>query len=165
MKARIRGVQTHMQRFDFFFGLTLGDCLLRNADNLGAGLQSKGPICCRGKNHGHENTVKAISLMRSDEGYGLLWQKVIQNAERKGVAKPSLPRQKRMPACFENGNVVPEYHETAEAYFRQIYFEAIDHLVNAIQERFDLPDFAMYANAEHLLLKCVRGEVFEEEYN
>ncbi|CAG2203109.1 unnamed protein product [Mytilus edulis] len=109
-------------------------------------------------------TVKAISLMRSDEAYGLFWQKVIQNAERKGVAEPCLPRQKRMPARFETGNAVPEYHDTTQAYFRQIYFEAIDHLVNAIEDRFDTPDFAIYANAEQLLIKCVRGEVFEEEF-
>ena len=34
MKARIRGVQAHMQKFEFFFGSSLAELLLRNADNL-----------------------------------------------------------------------------------------------------------------------------------
>lgn len=41
MKARIRGVQAHMQKFDFFFGSSLAEVLLRNADNLSKTLQCK----------------------------------------------------------------------------------------------------------------------------
>lgn len=93
MKARIRGVQSHMLRFDFFFRLTLGECLLRNADNLSADLQSKDLTAAEGKSMSMK-TVKAISLMRSDEAYTLFWQKVIQNAERIGVEEPCLRGKK-----------------------------------------------------------------------
>ena len=39
--ARIQGVASQMQNFDFFFGLVLGECVLRNVDNLSKTLQSK----------------------------------------------------------------------------------------------------------------------------
>ena len=34
MKARIRGVQVHMQQFEFIFGLMLGRNLLQHTDSL-----------------------------------------------------------------------------------------------------------------------------------
>ncbi|VDH97576.1 Hypothetical predicted protein [Mytilus galloprovincialis] len=34
MKLWEWSLQSHMLRFDFFFGFTLGECILRNADNL-----------------------------------------------------------------------------------------------------------------------------------
>ena len=49
MKARIRGVASHMRTFDCYFGLTLGECLLRSADNLSATLQAKGISAAEGK--------------------------------------------------------------------------------------------------------------------
>ncbi|CAC5378353.1 unnamed protein product [Mytilus coruscus] len=106
MKARVRGVEAHMQRFDFFFGLSqfgLGECLLRTADNLSAGLQTKDLSAAEGK-------------------------KVTKFAQLKGVDEPCLPRQKRMPTRLETGNAEPHYHETPEGYFRQIYLEAVDYL-------------------------------------
>ena len=39
MKARIYGVQSQMQQFDFFFGVTLGELILRHTDNLSHTLQ------------------------------------------------------------------------------------------------------------------------------
>ena len=39
--ARIRGVAAQMQLFDFFFGLVLGESLLRNTDNLSRTLQKQ----------------------------------------------------------------------------------------------------------------------------
>ena len=50
MNARIRGVQVHMLTFDFFYGLTLGECLLRHAENLSATLQTKDLSASEGKN-------------------------------------------------------------------------------------------------------------------
>ena len=37
--ARIRGVAAHMQSFEFFFGLVLGEILLHHTDNLSKTLQ------------------------------------------------------------------------------------------------------------------------------
>ena len=41
MKARIRGVQKHMDDFDFYFGVALGETLLRHSDKLSAALQKQ----------------------------------------------------------------------------------------------------------------------------
>ena len=38
--ARITGVKAQMEKFDFLFGLCLGDCILHHTDNLSKTLQS-----------------------------------------------------------------------------------------------------------------------------
>ena len=40
---------------------------------------------------------------------------------------------------------------TVEDEFRQIYFDALDHITNAIEERFDQLSFKAYANLEVIL--------------
>ena len=40
MKSRIVGVASEMKSFDFFFGVMLGEMLLRHSDNLSKALQA-----------------------------------------------------------------------------------------------------------------------------
>ena len=39
MKARIQGVAAKMMKFDFFFGVSLGEVIMRHTDNLRRALQ------------------------------------------------------------------------------------------------------------------------------
>lgn len=48
--ARIRGVAAQMTSFDFFFGLVLGEMLLRHCDNLSKTLQNPHLSAARGAN-------------------------------------------------------------------------------------------------------------------
>ena len=50
MKARIRGVKSMMITFDFYFGCSLGEQLLRQIDNLRRALQDSSTSAARGKN-------------------------------------------------------------------------------------------------------------------
>ena len=48
MKARIRGVKSMMTTFDFYFGCTVGDQLLRQTDNLHRALQDSSTLAAQG---------------------------------------------------------------------------------------------------------------------
>ena len=48
MKARIRGVQSMMTTFNFYFGCTLGEQLLRQTDNLSRALQDSSTSAAQG---------------------------------------------------------------------------------------------------------------------
>ena len=50
MKARILGVASQMEKFDFFFALELGRNILCMADNLSRSLQAKLMSACEGQN-------------------------------------------------------------------------------------------------------------------
>ena len=55
------------------------------------------------------------------------------------------------------GNAEPTYPDTACDHYRKIYFEAVDHLISSLKERFNQPAFKVYANLETLLLKAAKG--------
>ena len=83
--------------------------------------------------------------------------------ESQSVNEPHLPRQRKRPRRFEEGTSQGFYHDTPKDYYRQYYFEAIDVLVNCIQERFDQPGYKVYVRLESLLIKACKNEDFEEE--
>ena len=47
---------------------------------------------------------------------------------------------------------------TAQDYYRRIYFEAIDLMMNAIDQRFDQPSFDTYEKMESLLIKTLNSQ-------
>lgn len=163
MKARIRGVQAHMKKFDFLFGLILGETLLRNADNLSATVQRKDMTAAESKSVAMK-TAKTLSSLRTDENFDLFWGKVNKIAELECVDNPALPRQRKMPARYETGNAQAEYHSSVQSYFRHIYFEAIDLTVSSIKGRYDNKDFNLHLQVEQLLLKCVTKSEYESEF-
>ena len=52
---------------------------------------------------------------------------------------------------------------TAQNYYRRIYFEAIDLMMNAIDQRFDQPSFDTYAKMESLFIKTLNLQDKSEE--
>ena len=61
------------------------------------------------------------------------------------------------PAHFE-GTAVPEYSSDGKTMFRQMYFEAINLITNAVKDRFNQPGFELYCNLEDLLLRAFSGK-------
>ena len=57
------------------------------------------------------------------------------------MSGPILPRRTRAPRRIEIGTGEPTYPVTAQDYYRRIYFEAIDLMMNAIGQRFEQPSF------------------------
>ena len=55
------------------------------------------------------------------------------------IAKPVLPRNRRAPVGIEIGSGQPTFPETLEDHYRRIYFEALDLMVNEIEQRFSQP--------------------------
>ena len=52
----------------------------------------------------------------------------------------------------------PYHPETENAYFKAIYNEAVDTIINLIQERFQQPGFNVFGQVEELFLKSVNEE-------
>ncbi|XP_063436645.1 zinc finger MYM-type protein 1-like [Mytilus trossulus] len=163
MKARIRGVQAHMQKFEFFFGSSLAEVLLRNADNLSKTLQYKDLSAAESKSIARK-TVQTLKSLRDDKCFNLFWENVIMKSRRKSVEEPVLPRKRRMPSRFETGTATAEFHSTPKDFYRQKYYQAVDHIVQAITNRFEQEDFTIYLNTEQVLLKCTKGVDFSEEF-
>ena len=78
------------------------------------------------------------------------------------MSGPMLPRRTCAPRRIEIGTGELTYPVTAQDYYRQIYFEAIDLMMNAIDQRFDQwfdqPSFDTYAKMESLLIKTLNSQ-------
>ena len=140
--GRIIGCKAQMTDFDFFFGLNLGILLYRHTDNLSKTLQAKKMSAINAYNVA-TLTKKVLINLRSDEAFQMFY-KVGKNSKKiDSISEPKLQRKRRAPARFEIGEGEPAFHETVEDKYRQIYFEAVDLPVSAIENRLNSLDSAL----------------------
>ena len=66
--ARVRGVAAQMQRFEFFFGLLLGETLFRHSDNLSRTLQRKDYSAVEGQMAAGK-TITTLQKIRSEDSF------------------------------------------------------------------------------------------------
>lgn len=161
IRARILGVQAQMKSFDYFFGTSLAYLVLRHSDNLSSTLQDK-DMSAVGGQEVVKMTVKTLKSLRSDERYKLFWENVCQKASTLGVDDPVLPRKRRRPQRYEDGNSTEYHPDSPEVYYKPIFFESIDLIVNCIEQRFNQPGFKTYSQLQNLLFCAIRGEDYKE---
>ena len=83
MKARIRGVQSMMTTFNFYFGCTLGEQLLRQTDNLSRALQDSSTSAAQG-NRLAQDVVKTLLKDRTDTSFSLFWARIYRDSDHWG---------------------------------------------------------------------------------
>ena len=160
VRARIVGYKAQMERFDFFFGLHLGERLYSHTDNLSKTLQGTKMAAVSGQRLANL-TKETLTKMRTDQSFDYLYANVVRKSEVEGVGEPTLPRKRRTPARLEVGAGAPSYPKTAKDHFRRVYYEAIDLIVSAIDQRFNQESFSSYAQMETLLVKAANDEDYE----
>ena len=119
-------------------------------------------MCCRSSNKKH--TVATPKKMSTDENFHLFWEDVKQ----KDVDALKLSRKRRAPTRVEeffDGKASPEYANDVVSHYHIIYFESVDCLINAIEDRFDQEYSRTYFKLENLSLKEAKDNVFIQEYN
>lgn len=79
--------------------------------------------------------------------FQLIINLVLRDQSRVGISVPCLPRKCRTPQRFEVGLSAGSFHESPEDHYRQIYFEALDHAIEAIHDRFDQPGYRIWSNS------------------
>jgi len=107
-------------------------------------------------------TKRTLQEIRTDENFALFWQKVSQMASILEVSDPVLPQKRKVPKRFEIGSTPPEYCAEPKDYYRHIYFEGLDLLVQAIADRFDQPGYRTYLCLQELMLKAVNKDFSTE---
>ncbi|KAJ8040279.1 Zinc finger MYM-type protein 1 [Holothuria leucospilota] len=161
-RARIIGVKSQMQSFDYFFAVNLGEMIFRHTDNLSKTLQKSSMAAVDGQKNA-ELVRSVLQGMRTDQSFNAFFSVVKIKATEQDVNEPSLRRNRRAPRRLEIGTANPEFATSVEDKYRQIYFEAIDLCVATIKNRFDQPGFKAYMQMESLLIKCLGNEEYSEE--
>ena len=137
-----------MHTFDFLFGVFLGELILRHSNTLSKTLQQKTLSAAEGQQIARL-TVEVLQSLRDSERVSAFYSHVVQEQICFGVSDPSLPRKHRAPQCFEDGSSASYFHPTAEDHYRQIYFEAVDHVIQAIRNRLDQPGYGITRTGKH----------------
>ncbi len=160
-KARIIGVEAQFKTFRYYFGAQLGFLLLQHSDNLSKTLQSP-KLCASEGQRVAAMTVATLQRIRDDQSFDLFWQKVERERQSLDVQEPLLPRRRKTPRRFDDGNTEGEFPDDPKLFYRQQYYEALDLIISSINDRFDQPGYRIYQQMEDLLLKAVRKEDFED---
>ena len=75
-RARVNGVQAMMQTFEYLFGLSLGECILRHTDNLSRTIQSPSLTAFEAHELG-KKTILTLQRIRNEEAYDLFWERML----------------------------------------------------------------------------------------
>ena len=68
------------------------------------------------------------------------WKKISLKVSALDDDEPRLPRQQKLPKRFNDEFSSDNFHhEHPKTYFSQIYFEAVDCVIECIRNRFDQP--------------------------
>ena len=162
MSARVNGIRAQLEKFDFLFGVMLGEEVLRMADNLSRTLQHKDLSAAEGNQAAHL-TCEALKRLHEEDEFAIFWREVMKKQSELDVDEPALPRRRRAPARFEVETSDSHFSATFEDHYRPQYFEAIDLLLSCIKDRFDQPGYKVYSKLEALILDAANGTSVNEE--
>ena len=71
-------------------------------------------------------------------------------------------RRRKRTAQFESGTAEPHFPVDVQKFYRRIYYEAINTVVVAIENRFMQKDFSIYGKLEQLLLQATKKEDYTD---
>ena len=162
--ARVIGVASQMRNFEFFFGIYLGEMILRHSDNLSRTLQKKDLSAVEGQHVA--GLVKAtLQSMRSTDQFDLFWKVLSKKAAQLNIDEPVLPTKRRAPRRIEIGESPAEFHGNVIDHYRVFYFEALDLIIQCIDDRFNQPGYRLYSALETLLVKGCQQVEHQDELN
>ena len=162
-KARINGVAAQMKTYDFVFGATLGEMILRHSDNLSQCLQKKTISAAEGQQVA-KMVINTLQSIRTEELYDLFWKKVLHFCECNNVQEAQMPRPRKLPARYDDGLSRGHIPASPKEHYRQLYFEAIDNAIGCLTSRFDQAGYKVYRNLEELLIKASLKENIELQF-
>ena len=126
-----------MSTFEFFFGVIVGERILKHTDNLSKTLQHK-DLSATEVQEVADLSVRTLERMRGEQTFELFWTMVQQLASKFDVGEPVLPRRKA-PRRLEIGLSEPEHPSSLQEHYCRIYYEALDLVINSIKNRFHQP--------------------------
>eukprot|EP00731_Ephydatia_muelleri_P015790 Em0009g214a len=124
MKARIRGVWSQMQSFNFLFCIVLSEMILRHTDKLSQTL--KQPKLSSVEGHDIAMlTVKTLEGLRTENDFELFWQKIEKLRIQFDIDEPLLPRKRKVPQRFEAGIAPAEFATSPKDEYRRVFLNVL----------------------------------------
>ena len=162
VKARINGVAAIMTTFDFPFGLILAERILKHTDNLSKALQTSSMSAVEARSIA-KTCVDVFEKMRTESCFDQFWAVVEISRKSLDVREAMLPRQRKRPRRYEDNGSEGYHPVEPKAHYRQMYYQAIDLVIAAINNRFNQADYDIYAKLEQVLLLAATNGNYSRE--
>lgn len=91
--------------------------------------------------HVADLTCQTLERIRDDKCYDLFWERALTLQNDLDIEEPDLPRMRKPPRRYEIGSGEGDFHRSPKDYFKEHYDEALDLIVNLIQQRFHQPGY------------------------
>lgn len=158
MKAA--GLQQALEKFNTLFTLKLCHLLFSAAEQLSVTLQTRS-INIQDALAAVKATKAYYHRIRSDEAFSKLYADSIDIAKKYSINEPVLPRYRKRPSRYEDGNSRQHQYLSPKDYHRHQYFEACDLLSAELENRFESKTCSIVITIETTLLKAANGDDFE----
>ncbi|KAI6654470.1 Zinc finger MYM-type protein 1-like [Oopsacas minuta] len=77
---------------------------------------------------------------------------------------PKLSRRRKLPKRYDDGAPV-DFPDDFQTHYRQSYFESLDLVIKAIEDRLNQPDYDLYRRLEELLIHTILGDSTQEYFD
>ena len=153
---RSGGVMTQLELFPTYFGFRLCHLVFAITEEVSLFLQSKNIMLQDAV--GQVNVARrCLERHRTDEAYNLFYENCLNDSNLL-TNPPCLPRARRPPRRIDSDSE-PHVFETPLEYYRKIYFEVIDVVVDELNRRFDQPSLQIPLAIERLILEAANWDV------
>lgn len=148
------GLLALMDKFSVYFGLKFSLIVFAITEQVSTTLQSK-DLTAQEAIKAVEMTIECFNRQRNELSFDDLYQKTIEESE--GLTQPpSLPRVRKAPKRFDS-NCPPHTFSAPVDFYRKIYYEVLDLMINELRRRFQHPSFVMLQHIEKLLITSING--------
>eukprot|EP00112_Aurelia_sp_Birch-Aquarium-sp1_P004658 Seg1527.3 transcript_id=Seg1527.3/GoldUCD/mRNA.D3Y31 product="Zinc finger MYM-type protein 1" protein_id=Seg1527.3/GoldUCD/D3Y31 len=153
------GLAGKMVKFKTYLGERFALNLFSVCEQLARTLQTKG-ITAQTAMVGV--TALKGNLQQQTEDFSLFYKQTIAKAaELDFVEEPKLPRRRQVPRRLQILEAPHHHYESAEAFYRASYYEAIDACLAELNRRFDEASYAPLQNLEDVFLNAANDQPFQ----
>jgi len=97
-------------------------------------------------------TIETLKTLRTDLKFEEFWSKTIDICKVNDIDEPRETRKRRIPAKLGAGSIIPDHFSTKDIYRVNSYYAVLDHIVMAIENRFDENHCGIIVLCEKLFL-------------
>ena len=113
-----------------FFGIALGQLLLRHIDNLNKAFQQSDLSAAQGQAL-VSMTLTTLQTLRNQDSFDIFWKKIEWFSFKSRFKWAKSPKKKKAPKRFQIGHGKSEFLKSVSNLYRQHYYEALDLIIIA----------------------------------
>ena len=132
-----------MLTLNFLFGISFGTFIFQHSNNLSKSLQHDTITASEGQQLA-KLTIDVLKSIPKEDKFKSFYNRVLLHQNEFDIDAPTLSRKRHAPRRLQIGLTDGDFHSAPEDNYRQIYYEALDLVIESINSRFNQPGYKGY---------------------